>query len=172
MIDGDERRKLILSSLENAEKATSATKLSKEYGVSRQVIVGDIALLRASGTSITATSRGYLLDDKQEGIIKTIVANHEPERTIEEVELIVSLGAELIDVSVEHPLYGELTGGLHLKTTQDVDDFMKLRIQSGAGLLSELTHGIHMHKILVRDEAHFIEVENTLKEKDLLYIPK
>ena len=50
-----ERREAILSRLEQACDPVSATALAGALSVSRQVIVGDIALLRASGAPIAAT---------------------------------------------------------------------------------------------------------------------
>ena len=60
-MQNDARRAEILSTLAKSQRPISATTLAAEYHVSRQSIVGDIALLRASGADIIATSRGYLL---------------------------------------------------------------------------------------------------------------
>ncbi|MDR0922076.1 MAG: transcription repressor NadR [Lactobacillales bacterium] len=168
-MDGERRRKQIVANLSNATRAVSATKLSQEFGVSRQVIVGDIALLRAGGQEIIATSRGYILEGKREGIVKTIASKHGTDQTYEELEAIVKLGGEVLDVSVEHPLYGEITGNLHIKTRADAREFCEAQENNQATLLSDLTGGIHTHKLLVRDEIHFAEIEKVLREKGLLY---
>ena len=55
-----ERRQQIARLLSASQAPISATTLSQELGVSRQIIVGDIALLRAAGQEITATARGYV----------------------------------------------------------------------------------------------------------------
>ncbi len=55
---GHESRNAILQSLRGAERPVSGTSLADAAGVSRQVIVQDIALLRADGHDIVATNRG------------------------------------------------------------------------------------------------------------------
>ena len=65
MIDGEARRKEILHTLANEEKPVSASKFASRFQVSRQIIVGDIALLRASGATIIATARGYVLETNE-----------------------------------------------------------------------------------------------------------
>ena len=60
-MDAADRRTAILERMEGATTPLPAARLGEELGVSRQIIVGDVALLRASGHSIHATNRGYLL---------------------------------------------------------------------------------------------------------------
>ena len=66
-MNAKERRQAILEQLKRAEKPVSATALARQYGVSRQIIVGDVALLRAGGEPISATPRGYVLDREGTG---------------------------------------------------------------------------------------------------------
>ena len=66
-LNAKERRQAILEQLKRAEKPVSATALARQYGVSRQIIVGDVALLRAGGEPISATPRGYVLDREGDG---------------------------------------------------------------------------------------------------------
>ena len=108
MIDGEARRKEILHTLANEEKPVSASKFASRFQVSRQIIVGDIALLRASGAAIIATARGYVLEtnETQNGLVSKIAVQHGREQTEEELRLIVEAGGEVLDVIVEHPLYG------------------------------------------------------------------
>ena len=151
MIEGETRRKQIMQTLANTEKPVSASKFAKTFGVSRQIIVGDIALLRAAGKSIVATARGYILE------------------TEEELRLIVENGGEIIDVIVEHPLYGELAGTLHIKTPQDIDSFMRRYQKSNATLLSELTGGIHLHTIRYPEKHMLKNIKQKLAEAGILY---
>ncbi|MTD39968.1 HTH domain-containing protein [Erwinia sp. CPCC 100877] len=170
-MDGVKRRGLILSELENADKPLSAGRLAEKFNVSRQIIVGDVALLRASGVAIIATARGYVLQqaDDEQGIVRKIACQHLPEQTEEELLLIVSLGGEIIDVIVEHPIYGELTGGLHIRTEKEVQDFVKLYQNSSAALLSELTEGVHLHTIRCQDEETLERIKTKLEENHILY---
>lgn len=170
-MDGPERRETILAGLKVAEKPISASRFAKEFGVSRQIIVGDIALLRATGHDIIATARGYLVDAdvNKNGILRKIACQHSPEQTKEELETIVSFGCEVMDVIVEHPIYGELVGGLHIKNNTEIHSFIEDYQGSSATLLSELTGGIHLHTIRCQDEQTLIDLKKALAEKNILY---
>ncbi|MDA9471426.1 transcription repressor NadR [Enterococcus sp. 5H] len=170
-MEGVKRREVILRELETATKPISASRFAKEFKVSRQIVVGDVALLRAQGTEILATARGYLLEinrDRQ-GIVFKIVCQHTLEQTEEELTTIVSLGGEIIDVIVEHPIYGDLTAGLHIKTAKDIDKFIKSYKQSSASLLASLTSGIHLHTIRCADEESAQRIKEALAKKGILY---
>lgn len=170
-MEGVKRREAILRELETATKPISASRFAKEFKVSRQIVVGDVALLRAQGAEITATARGYLLEinkDRQ-GIVFKIVCQHTVDQTEEELETIVSLGGEIIDVIVEHPIYGELTGGLHIATEKDIQAFIKAYKKNSAALLSSLTSGIHLHTIRCADEQTEQKIKDALAEKGILY---
>lgn len=170
-MDGVKRRAAVLRQLESAEKPVSASHFAKEFKVSRQSIVGDVALLRAAGYEIIATARGYLLElekDKQ-GIIRKIACQHKPEQTEDELLTIVSLGGEIIDVVVEHPIYGELIGGLHIRTKKEVHEFIKAYEESSASLLSELTVGIHLHTVRCENEEILERIKIALAQKGILY---
>ena len=78
-------------------------------------------------------------------------------------------GGEIIDVIVEHPLYGELTGTLHIKTPQDIDSFMRRYQKSNASLLSELTGGIHLHTIRYPEKHMLKTIKQKLAEAGILY---
>ncbi|MGM9904132.1 transcriptional regulator [Enterococcus sp. 10A9_DIV0425] len=171
MIEGETRRKEIMQTLVNEEKPVSASKFAAHFGVSRQIIVGDIALLRAAGENIVATARGYLLEtsESQKGLVSKIAVQHTKEQTEEELRLIVEHGGEVLDVIVEHPLYGELTGMLHIKTEQDIHSFIKRYKKSKATLLSELTSGIHLHTIRYPDNYTLKQIKKSLAGAGILY---
>ena len=133
-----ERRQQIARLLSASQAPISATTLSQELGVSRQIIVGDIALLRAAGQEITATARGYVIP-AQNGLLRRIACIHSAEETRDELDAMVDCGCTVVDVIVEHPVYGQLTAPLHLSSRLDVDQFMKR--MDGAAPLSQLTGG-------------------------------
>ena len=54
-----ERRNEILNLLQNADAPVAARKLASQFGVSRQVIVQDMAVIRAATPGILSTTRGY-----------------------------------------------------------------------------------------------------------------
>ncbi|MHC5218397.1 3H domain-containing protein [Enterococcus sp. LJL128] len=169
-MDGGTRRSEILEVLKTAEKPVSASRLAKRFSVSRQIIVGDVALLRAAGLEVTATARGYLLEQQDDnGLVVKIACQHQPEQTEEELTAIVELGGEVLDVIVEHPIYGELTGNLRIKSQKDVGDFIKAYKKSRASLLSELTGGIHLHTIRCENQQMVEAVKEELARKGILY---
>ena len=165
------RREKILELINNNPHPTSASSLAKELGVSRQVIVGDVALLRASGHEIIATARGYIIPNFNEKhqYIGKIVCQHTPENTKDELYKMVDAGAVVLAVIVEHDLYGEITGALNLTSRGEVDAFLRKAKSSGIKLLSELTMGIHTHTIACANEAHFNQVKEILKTCRYLY---
>ncbi len=172
MVVGEERRAQIYTLLMASKHALSATSLAEKFGVSRQIIVGDIALLRASGKEIMATSRGYRLNNDvqtEKYFERKIVCQHTQEQTKQELQLIVDLGGEILDVTVEHPLYGEISGGLHIKTDSDIQNFMKTYINTKASLLLTLTNGIHLHTIRCKDLEVFEQIKKELLAASILY---
>ena len=122
--------------------------LARHFHVSRQCLVQDVAILRASGEEIEATPRGYRLPKVEDRAHRAILAcRHAPERTEEELDILVDHGVKILDVIVEHPLYGELRGSLMIESRADVQDFLKHVKSSHASLLSSLTDGIHLHTV-------------------------
>lgn len=162
------RKERIIQEIKKSDKPISASSLAKICHVSRQIIVGDIALLRASGIHIIATPRGYVLDYHQ-GLSKTIAFKHTQEQMDDELYTIVDLGGEIIDVIVEHPIYGQITGKLHLKSRYDVDQFLKKVKSSTAKPLSQLTDGIHLHTIQYPDANTLQRIEEALLQKGYLF---
>lgn len=149
----------------------SATSLAKAMGVSRQIIVGDIALLRAQGKEITATARGYTMAQPQPGgrYVGKLACQHSFEDTGTELRAIVRAGGEVLDVVVEHDLYGEITGQLNVATEEDVELFLRKLQNNETRLLSELTGGVHLHTVACRDAAAFARIKAELCRLNLMY---
>lgn len=147
----NQRQSEIIKILKEADRPVSATALAERFGVSRQIVVGDVALLRASGEQITATARGYVFSGSEGGeypFTGTIVCDHSAEQLEEELYTIVDLGGTVIDVSIEHAIYGEISGRLGLSSRYDVDQYLqKVRDEKGAVPISTLTDGLHLHRI-------------------------
>ena len=156
-----QRREKILSRLTGAAEPVSASALAGELGVSRQIVVGDVALLRAGGTQIDATPRGYQLHPEAKGctgILACVHSTAEEMRT--ELYTVVDQGGVVVDVAVENPLYGELRGNLNLASRYDVDNFIRQ---------AALTGGVHLHTLRCPDEATFARVKAALEAHGLLY---
>ena len=154
------RREKIYQLLLTAAAPLSATALAKQYGVSRQIIVGDIALLRAGGCQITATPRGYVIAQTGGSTVQLAVC-HSGSQTRAELYAMVDCGCTVLDVVVEHPVYGQLTAALQLSSRYDVDQFMERMADNDARPLSLLTEGIHLHTVSCPDEGAL----HHLKEK-------
>lgn len=161
----------MLDAIRHQKKPVSASSLASKFNVSRQVIVGDVALLRARGNEIISTARGYIIPNFGEAhrFLGKVVCQHSPDDTKHELYLIVDLEAVIVNIIVEHGVYGEITGSLNISSRKDVDDFINKVKSAEVKLLSELTMGIHLHTIACRDKAHFEEVSEVLKANGYLY---
>ncbi len=169
MIEGKKRREIILEELSKATKNVNATQLAEKFGVSRQIVVGDIALLRASGIDIVSNSRGYRLNKKSTGLLETKLAvKHRPDQVEEELRLIVENGGTVVDVIIEHELYGEIKGTVDIKNDDEVTAFLNKVEQAHATLLSSLTDGIHLHTIQYPDEETLVKIKQALSQAGIL----
>ena len=167
-MDNTTRRDKILESIKNSSSPVSATQLSKMMGVSRQVIVGDVALLRAEGKEIISTPRGYVSGSKQKSVTRRIAVNHTAEDTQTELYTLVDEGCTVEDVIVEHPIYGQLIGGLRLSSRYDVDEFIRRSEEENATPLSTLTEGIHLHTLSANSEEQLDRAIEKLKKLGFL----
>ncbi|MEY8233463.1 transcription repressor NadR [Oscillospiraceae bacterium 50-16] len=168
-MDAQQRRQMIASRLAESSQPLSAGSLAQELSVSRQIIVGDVALLRAGGLDITATPRGYLLPRGAAGVTCTLACRHTALQMEEELNAIVDQGCTVLDVVVEHPIYGQLTGPLHLSSRYDVAQFLTRCAQSAAAPLSQLTEGVHLHTVRCPDRQAADRVREALERLGLLY---
>ena len=168
-MDVNARRAAVAECLRTAERPVSATVLAQKFSVSRQVIVGDIALLRAGGMEIAATARGYLLPQAGGGLERVLACVHTAQETGRELEIMVDNGCTVVDVSVDHPVYGLLTGPQHLSTRYDLSQFLERLADGKARPLSCLTGGVHLHRLSCPDEAAFQRVREQLRQAGFLY---
>ncbi|HHT85437.1 MAG: transcription repressor NadR [Bacillota bacterium] len=166
----NERRKRILEILSASAEPVKGASLASRLGVTRQVIVQDIALLRARGEPVLATPKGYTIWDlpRSAGITKLIAVKHGFDQTREELLTMVNAGVEVIDVIVEHPVYGQLTGQLSISSPDDVERFMETIETTQSGLLSSLTDGIHLHTVRASNRRQLDRLEKILQDKGFL----
>lgn len=162
------RRQAILDRLRSADRPVSASALAAGLNVSRQIIVGDIALLRAGGAEISATPRGYVLPRATDGITRTIACRHTLAQTGQELNILVDNGCTVLDVIVEHPVYGQLTGQLQISSRYDVEQFLARIRDSDAAPLSMLTGGLHLHTLCCPNEDAYTRACAALKAAGLL----
>ena len=165
---GEERRSALMDILRASVGPVSATALAEHLGVSRQIIVGDVALLRAGGENIAATPRGYICTRETCALRRTVACSHSAEQTGDELRIFVDNGCTVLDVIVEHPVYGQLTGQLQISSRYDVEQFLA-RVQAhDAAPLSMLTGGIHLHTLRCPDAAACERACAALKAAGLL----
>src|SRR5271169_2532779 len=165
----ERRRRGMLSWMRIQSSPVQGGDLARRFRVSRQCVVQDIAILRASGTEILATPSGYRLPQESSRLFQAILAcRHTPEQTEEELQILVDHGVKVLDVVVEHPLYGELRGSLMIESRADLDDFLKKVSAKHATLLSLLTHGIHLHTVEASRERMISRAKAKLRERGFL----
>lgn len=165
-MDAQTRRETIAQRLRQSPTPVSASALARECSVSRQVVVGDVALLRAGGTAIDATARGYVIRKKREGLRRQVACRHHGGDMETELQIMVDNGCTVLDVIVEHPVYGQLTGALGLASRYDVGQFIARA--DAAQPLSLLTEGVHLHTLLCPDGEAFLRVKEELRGKGFL----
>lgn len=171
-MSGKERRQFIVNLLKQRTKPITGKELADKANVSRQVIVTDVALLKTSNEPIIATNRGYLYLKEQpdDRLFRRVVAcKHSPEQTKDELDTIVDCGVTVVDVIVEHPIYGDLTGSLRISSRYDVNQFMESFSKHEAVMLSVLTDGFHLHTLEADTEGKIDAACHALEKSGLLY---
>lgn len=169
-MDTVQRRIEIEKRLLNADIYLSGTMLAEEFNVSRQVIVQDIAILRAKGIHVMATPQGYIIPKApKEGIKKVIKSSHHTlEELREELEIIVDNGGSVLDVIVEHDVYGEIKADLNITSKKEIKNFIKTLNSSVSKPLATVTNGVHFHTIEVKNEHDFEDIIKELSKKKYL----
>lgn len=170
MADRKQRLEQLAETLENSREPISGTTLATTLEVSRQAIVQDIATLRERGLPVVATSRGYHLERAPSPYRRILAIRHEPDRIFEELSLIVSLGGRVLDVLVDHPVYGELRGNINVGSPDEITRFVTLMETTGRRPLLTLSDGFHLHTIEAPDEATLHTIEESLKETGFLVL--
>ncbi|MDO5520554.1 MAG: transcription repressor NadR [bacterium] len=170
-MDGKERREKIVELLNSSEDAISGSQLAKVLGVSRQIVVQDIALLRATNKNIISTTRGYMFYVVEESKAKrSFLVKHTTEQIEEELCTIVDNGGKILDITVMHEVYGQIQADLIIKTRQEVYDFVEQVNTKRTVPLKELTDGVHVHTVEADSERILDRIENALREKGFLVI--
>lgn len=159
-MDTASRRNQLLSKLTH-QKPRSAISLGEEFGVSRQIIVGDIALLRARGHAIRSTNRGYILIEEKAPYRRSFYIQHSKDSGDREIRAVIDAEGAVLDVSIIHDVYGKITAELPIRDHSDIDVFLEKLRHSPA--LNELTDGIHSLTIESEDEAALDRVEQSLE---------
>ena len=158
-MDGHTRRENLRQRLQGAKTPISGAVLAAAFQVSRQVIVQDIALLRAQDVPVISTNRGYLILGEACRVHRFKV-RHDLSRMEEGLNIFVDAGATVRNVTIDHPVYGTLEGKLNLSSRRDVQRFMKAIRAHPEAPLSNIAGGVHYHTV----EAPSREALNEIKE--------
>ncbi|MGN0507023.1 MAG: transcription repressor NadR [Lachnospiraceae bacterium] len=168
-MEGQERREQLLQLLSESSEPLSGTLLSQKLKVSRQVIVQDIALLRAVNKNILSTAKGYLLyHPEPKRATRCFPVCHNTSQIEDELCSIVDHGGNVLDVIVAHPIYGTISADLIIHNRRDVYDFVRKVKEKQTVPLKELTNDYHFHTVEAASEGILDEIEAALKEKGYL----
>lgn len=164
---GSDRRQEILKNIKESDRPVSGSKLAKDYDVSRQVIVQDIALLRASGYDIISTNRGYVLEG-QTCAERVFKVRHTDEQLETELCTIVDLGGQVKNVMVNHKVYGHIEAELGITSRRKVKEFLA-DIESGKSTpLKNITSDYHYHTVTADSEETLVLIEDELRKLGFL----
>lgn len=162
-----DRRKAIVNLLLSTNEAISGGKLSEEFGVSRQIIVQDITVLKGSGHDIISTHNGYIIQKSplKERVFKVY---HTTDETEDELNTIVNLGGTVVDVFVWHKVYGKMTAPLNIFSSLHIKQFID-GVRSGKSTeLMNITGGYHYHTVRAESESVLDEIDQALKVKNYI----
>ena len=163
----EERRKEIANLLTKRKEAVSGKELSSLFGVSRQIIVQDISVLKASGYEILSTHNGYVISSTPlaERVFKVY---HPGEQTEDELKLIVDLGGTVVDVFVWHKVYGRIVADLNIFSRLHIAQFIE-GVRSGKSVeLMSITGGYHYHTVRAESEEALDRIEEALKSRNYI----
>lgn len=164
-----ERRLQIERLLISSNEPLKGSLLAERFSVTRQVIVKDIALLRATGMKIIATPDGYIIYDNCDNKVRKILAiNHSREEMTDELSIVIKYGGIIEDVIVEHPVYGEIKAMLMIKNSADLESFINRFSDNKAQPLSSLTEGVHLHTIVADNNENMKKIISELGTKKFL----
>jgi len=166
-VSGRERRERILKILKDSDRPVAGTELAKQLNVSRQVIVQDMALIRANGIDIISTNRGYVIHGEKDAsrVFKVI---HTDEQVEEELNLFVDLGGKVEDVFVYHKVYGVIKANMNIKSRRDVKKYMEGILSGKSTNLMNLTSNYHYHTVTAEDEQTLDLIQDELSKKGFL----
>ena len=154
--------------LNQADAPIAAKDLAARFGVSRQVIVQDLAVIRASRPNIISTNRGYILQQQETGCLREFKVRHTPEQAEQELNLIVDHGGRVKNISISHRVYGRVTAEMDIRSRQDVNEFVQAINSSHSSVLSSATSGYHYHLIEASSQERLNLIGEQLKKAGFL----
>ena len=179
-MEGEKRRENILRILQDSDKPVSGTKLAEKFQISRQVVVQDIALLRAKKYNIISTHKGYVLQEEKGRKQRVFKVKHSADKILDELNLIVDCGGKVEDVFVYHKTYGVIRGELNIHSRYDIDRYIELKlsrrakkyveeIKGGVSVpLEQITSEYHYHTVTADSKETLDEIQEELQKQGYL----
>lgn len=168
-MNSEERRVEILRIINESNEPITGKSLSEKFGVTRQIIVKDIGIIKAEGNEIVSTAKGYVLSNKKdEHLQREITVCHSSDDIEREMNIIVDLGGKILTTAVNHPVYGSVGEAINIKSRKDIKKFISKTNETGCMPLLELTKGEHKHIISADDVETLDEICLELKEAGYL----
>jgi transcriptional regulator of NAD metabolism len=96
---------------------------------------------------------------------------HTTEQIEDELCTYVDNGGKILDVVVNHEIYGDIATALTIRNRQDVYDFVEKVNEKKIIPLKDLTAGIHQHTVVADSEETLDRIEKALAEKGYLVRP-
>ena len=164
---GESRREAIINILLNSDKPLNGTELAKQLEVSRQVIVTDIALIRANGTDVMSTNRGYIISEsaRLKRVYKVV---HSDEDVETEMNAIVDFGGCIEDVFIYHKVYGRVQAPMDIKNRRDVKKYLESIKMGKSSYLKNAASGYHYHTISADSSEVLDDILEELKRLGFL----
>lgn len=166
-MNAGERRREILRILKETKAPVAARELAGKFGVSRQVIVQDLAVIRASTPGILSTTKGYVMQ-QENNCTREFKVCHSQDKTAEELNLIVDCGGRVKNISISHRVYGRVSAEMDIRSRQDVTEFVQALQNSRSTVLSSATSGYHYHLVEAASEERLDLVGEQLEKAGFL----
>ena len=167
-MSGEERRAQILKKLQGSKRPVSGSSLARAFDVSRQVIVQDVALIRAQGINIYSTPKGYIVSDGTIMPSRVFKMRHREEQVEEELNTIIDNGGRVEDVFVYHKVYGVLRATMNIKSRLDIKKYVNDLASGKSTLLSNVTSGYHYHTVSAESVENLDIIQEELTKKGFL----
>ena len=170
-MNGETRREKIKQMLQESSQPLTGTALANALHVSRQVIVQHIALMRAEQLPILSTNKGYLLRPDQTPAAqpkRVFFVRHTTAQVLEEFMTVIELGGRILDVAVEHELYGSIRTELLIDNARDAEEFAERLMRCRDNPLKVLTDDCHFHTVCAPSEKLLDLIEQELRTRGFL----
>lgn len=164
---GAQRREDIIRQVQESVNPVSGARLAALYQVSRQVIVQDIALIRAAGYDILSTNRGYILN-MPKSVNRIFKVHHSDEQLEEELCAIVDLGGCVDNVMIHHKVYGSMEAELNIRSRRKVMEFLEDIKNGKSSPLKNITSNYHYHRVSADSEETLDMIEHDLRQRGML----